>query len=252
MNPHACARLPFAKSAAAIALALAALGPLAPAHAEEAAAPASQPAAALKGDFLLLAEQTSMTAEQRAKLAETLHERETAIQAFNAQNEAKIRQLQKEMLAARETHNRESMLMLGKQHQSLEAARRDVADKYDKRIVGLMTKEQAQTWEGYKLSRALLRDLGKVNLSAEQGAAIRSRSEKTAAALVGTDDQSRNKIRAELRKSIESDVLTQAQRDELQKSVERRPAETPAGGAPTKPAAPDNPASSAPSPAKSN
>lgn len=213
--------------AAALLLALAAAAP-----AEEAPAPAASQPAPLKGEFLMLANETGMTPEQRAKLVETLRERDVAIQSFNAQNEARIRQLQKEMLSARETHNHESILSLSKEHQTLESARRGIADRYDQKIVGLMTREQARTWEGYKLSRALMKDLGRVSLTPEQNAAIRAKAEKTAEALTGADDRVRNKTRAELRKSIESEVLTQAQRDELGKSVEKRP--TDAATEPTK------------------
>jgi len=206
-----------------LALALLVAGPVL-AQEEGAEKPAKAEKAeksALRGEYAIMASECQLTDVQKAELEAALKAKSDAVAAWEEANRAKIEDLKKQMADAKEKGDKEARKRAGDEMKALKEQLSALEAEHGAKIAAILTPEQNQAWEGFKLYRGLMRRYAKAELDEGQKAKVRALANEAAKKMLAVEgagkeaEEAKNKIEQELKASVENDVLTAEQKEKL-------------------------------------
>ena len=206
-----------------LALALLVAGPVL-AQEEGAEKPAKAEKAeksALRGEYAIMASECQLTDVQKAELEAALKAKSDAVAAWEEANRAKIEDLKKQMADAKEKGDKEARKRAGDEMKALKEQLSALEAEHGAKIAAILTPEQNQAWEGFKLYRGLMRRYAKAELDEGQKAKVRALANEAAKKMLAVEgagkeaEEAKDKIEKDLKASVENDVLTAEQKEKL-------------------------------------
>lgn len=213
-----------------LALALLVAGPVL-AQEESAEKPAKAEKAeksALRGEYAIMASVCQMTDAQKAELEVAVKAKSDAVAAWEDANRAKIEDLKKQQADAKEKGDKEARKRVGDEMKALKEQLSALEAEHGAKIAAILTPEQCQAWEGFKIYRGLMRRYGKAELDDAQKTRVREMANEAAKKMLAVEgagkeaEEAKNKIEQELKASVENDVLTAEQKEKM-KPVAKEP-----------------------------
>ena len=215
-----------------LALALLAAGPVLaqeegaekPAKAEKAAKEpkAGKPAKSeVRGEYAIMASVCEFTDAQKAEVEAALKAKSEAAAAWEDANRAKLGDLKKQMADAKEKGDKEALKRAGTEMKALMEQLSALEAEHGAKIAAVLTPEQCQAWEGFKLYRALMRRYSKAELDEGQKAKVRALANEAAKKMLAVEgagkeaEEAKDKIEQDLKASVENDVLTAEQKEKM-------------------------------------
>ncbi len=205
---------------AALALAAPALA------AEEVAGEApAKAASALRGEYAIMASECGLDDAQKAALEAAVVAKEEALKAGKEKADA----LKEDLANAKEAGDEEAVKQIGEEMKTLRARQGAIETQQQAKILGILTSEQRERWEGFCLWRDLMRQYRRAELADEQKAQARALANQAASetlAVQGDEEEARKAreaIQKNLRAYIETEILTAEQRKKMQ-SAPKAPA----------------------------
>ena len=205
-----------------------------PAKAEKAAKAPKAEKSALRGEYAIMASVCQMTDVQKTQLEAALKAKSDALAAWEEANKAKLEDMKKQQADAKEKGDKEALKRVGEETKALKEQLSALEAEHSTKIAAILTAEQCQMWEGFKLYRALMGRYSKAELDEGQKAKVRTLANEAAKkmqAVTGTGkeaENAKNQIEKELKASVENDVLTAEQKEKM-KPAAKAPKEEKAG-----------------------
>ena len=224
-----------------LALALLAAGPVLaqeegaekPAKAKKGEKAPKAEKSALRGEYAIMASECQMTDVQKAELEAALKAKSDALAAWEEANKAKIEDLKKQQADAKEKGDKEAQKRVGDETKALKEQLSALEAERSAKIAAVLTSEQRQMWEGFKLYRALMGRYSKAELDEGQKAKVRTlanEASKKMQAVTGAGkeaEQAKDTIEQELKASVENDVLTAEQKEKMKPAAKEPKKKTP-------------------------
>ena len=192
-----------------------------PAKAEKAAKAPKAGKSALRGEYAIMASECQMTDVQKAQLEAALKAKSDALAAWEEANKAKIEDLKKQQADAKEKGDKEALKRVGEETKALKEQLSALEAEHGAKVAAVLTAEQCQMWEGFKLYRALMGRYSKAELDEGQKAKVRTLANEAAKkmlAVTGADKEAKEakgKVEKDLKASVENDVLTAEQKEKM-------------------------------------
>jgi Spy/CpxP family protein refolding chaperone len=193
---------------------------------------------ALRGEYAIMASECQFTDAQKAQLEVAVTAKIDSSWTWGGVNRAKIVDLEKQMADAKEKGDKEAQKRVGEEMKALKEQLHALKFEHNAKIAAILTPEQCQVWEGFKLYRALMGRYSKAELDEGQKAKVRvlaNEAAKKMLAVTGAGkeaEEAKDKIEKDLEASVENDVLTAEQKEKLnapkapkEKAEERAPKE---------------------------
>jgi len=214
--------------------------------AEKAAKEPKAEKSALRGEYAIMVSECQMTDVQKEQLEAALKAKSDALAAWEEANKAKIEDLKKQQADAKEKGDKEAQKRVGDETKALKEQLSALEAEHGAKIAAVLTSEQCQMWEGFKLYRALMGRYAKAELDEGQKAKVRGLANEAAKKMLAVEgagkeaEEAKDKIEQELKGSVENDVLTAEQKEKLnapkapkekaeEKAEEKAPKEEKAG-----------------------
>jgi hypothetical protein len=232
---YPCARIAWAFLAAALLTVLPAVAPLS--AAEKAETSEAKPAAKaeakpaekgetpeLTGEHAVMAREVNLTEKQKKQVAETVAEANEALAAWRQANLAKIESTNASLMKARQAGDREALREALADAQPLFRERHTIQQKYQKKIMDVLTDKQEVQWLGFVLWRTLTGQAKALDLTPEQSDQARALSDAAAKQLLDLPDEGEatpadaraaQTIQKDLVDQFVQEVLTDTQRETL-------------------------------------
>ena len=172
---------------------------------------------ALRGEYAIMASVCQMTDAQKAELEAVLKVKNDTLTALEEEN----RNQKKRMVEAEENGDKELQERIREEGKALKDRLLAIEADYRAKIAAVLTPEQGQAWEGFKLYRALMRRYSKAELDGGQKAKVRALANEAAKKMLAVEgagkeaEEAKNKIEQELKASVENDVLTAEQKEKM-------------------------------------
>jgi len=214
-----------------LALALLVAAPVL-AQEEGAEKPEKAEKSALRGEYAIMASVCRMTDAQKAQLEAATKAKSAALAAWEDVNRAKIEDLKKQQADAKEKGDKEARKRVGDEMKALKEQLSALEAEHGAQIAAILTPEQCQAWEGFKLYRGLMWRCRKAELDEGQKAKVRGLANEAAKKMLAVTgagkeaEEARNKIEQELKASVENDVLTAEQKEKIKPAAKQPKAET--------------------------
>ena len=189
-----------------------------PAKAKKAAKESKAEKSALRGEYAIMASECQMTDVQKAELEAALKAKSDALAAWEEANKAKIEDLKKQQADAKEKGDKEAQKRVGDEVKALKEQLSALETERSAKIAAVLTSEQCQMWEGFKLYRALMGRYAKAELDEGQKAKVRALANEAAKkmlAVTGADKEAKGQVEKDLKASVENDVLTAEQKEKM-------------------------------------
>ncbi|MGB2797209.1 MAG: hypothetical protein WBD52_03580 [Phycisphaerae bacterium] len=192
-----------------------------PAKAEKAAKGPKAEKSALRGEYAIMASVCQFTDAQKAQVEVALKAKSDAVAAWEEANRAKIEDLKKQMADAKEKSDKEAQKRAGEEMKALKEQLSALEAEHGAKIAAILTPEQCQAWEGFKLYRGLMGRYSKAELDEGQKAKVRALANEAAKKMLAVEgagkeaEDAKNKIEQELKASVENDVLTAEQKEKM-------------------------------------
>jgi len=182
-------------------------------------------ASALRGEYGIMASVLKFDDAQKAKLIEVVKANKTAEQEWAASADGqKMQELSKAYAEARKGDDKEKAKSLSTQLKALKESRAKLATAGKERVMAVLSDEQKTAWAAFGLQRTAMRRYKRLNLTEDQ---LKQVTELCAEAVknrpAGTDRKALAAANKKLMGDIAEKVLTDAQREELKKPVEKQP-----------------------------
>lgn len=177
----------------------------------------------LTGDYIDMAKQCRLSADQQDKIVKLLKAKDVAVKQWEHRNQKRIEYLRDEINEAEDAKDKE------KERKKLERfmqGRDKVAMQYDMRAYRVLTREQLQQWYEYKLWQLIDADLRLVTppLSKDQNAEAKEITARYANRIpAGTQLDKQPGIKMTVHKEIYGKVLTKDQKKSFQQMMQSRP-----------------------------
>jgi Spy/CpxP family protein refolding chaperone len=171
----------------------------------------------LRGEYAIMAGECEMTDAQKAELEAALKAKSDALAA----NKTKLEDLRKQQADAKEQGDKEAQKRVGDEMKALKEQLSALEAEHNAKIATVLTPEQCQAWEGFKLYRGLMRRYNKAELDEGQKAKVRGLANEAAKkmlAVAGAGKEAKDaksQIEQELKASVENDVLTAEQKEKI-------------------------------------
>lgn len=196
-------------------------------------APATQPEEEeidLPPYYMVLVKEVDMPEAQQKTLAAEVKKRTAAVEAWIKEHGDERKSLQTELVIAYKERDKENIALLKGKLAELNAQQRTLEKKLDAQVESVLTEKQRTAWEGYLLYDKVMGPFWDLKLDDDQKTRARNICLRSVASLmkVQTNKAEADKIYDELYKSIRERVLTQEQRDKLDKKPATAPATAPA------------------------
>jgi hypothetical protein len=168
-----------------------------------------------------MASECQMTDVQKAELEAALKAKSDAVAAWEEANKAKIEDLKKQQADAKEKGDKEAQKRVGEETKALKEQLSALEAERSVKIAAVLTSEQCQMWEGFKLYRALMGRYSKAELDEGQKAKVRALANEAAKKMLAVEgagkeaEDAKDKIEKDLKASVENDVLTAEQKEKL-------------------------------------
>jgi len=181
-----------------------------------------------RGEYAIMASVCQMTDVQKAQLEAALKAKSDALTAWEEANRAKIEDLKKQQADAKEKGDKEAQKRVGEGMKALKEQLSALEAEHGAKIAAILTPEQCQAWEGFKIYRGLMRRYAKAELDEGQKAEVRALANEAAKKMLAVEgagkeaEDAKNKIEQELKASVENDVLTAEQKEKM-KSAAKEP-----------------------------
>lgn len=187
------------------------------------------PQDALRGEYAIMAAECKLTPEQQETLKAKVAARRDAQEAWMKANGSKLEALQEAVKQPKDPNDKEAVQRAAEQLKALEADRLKIQATFEADLRAMMTPEQRQDWEAFKLYRPMMARYKKLNLAEGQVQKIRDAAAAAAKELAEAkgDEKAamgaKTEIVAKLRKTVEETILTAEQREVLNKSGPLKP-----------------------------
>ena len=162
-----------------------------------------------------------MTDAQKAALEAAVKAKSDALAAWEEANRAKIVDLEKQQADAKEKGDKVALKRIGEEVKALWEQFFALRADHSAKIVAILTPEQRQVWEEFKLYFGLMRHYAKAELDEGQQAKVRALANEAARKMLAVTgagkeaEDAKNKIEQELKASVENDVLTAEQKGKV-------------------------------------
>lgn len=164
----------------------------------------------------VLASEVKLTDEQKAKLAEKVASAQAALSKWDKDNAARRDAAVAELEKTREGSDPAAIDAAMFKVQAIRAEREKAEADQQAAVLAVLTGEQKNSWEGYKLYAGLLSVFGKFDLDLNQMDKVRAMSNAAAKDLAGaTDEAARADGRKKLMTAVIAEVLSDRQRDQI-------------------------------------
>lgn len=195
--------------------------------------PRPRPKDRLAGILAAIDKALDLNEEKLGQVEQVLRTHGQAMKNWQSENGEDLRDIQKDLAAAREAKDRDKYRALAKKREQLMAGMREIQAELPKRLGDVLTAEQIKkimplldprrrNREGDPLQN-IMRALGRLNLTDDQRAAVRKiMADFKKAAAEAKDPAARAKLSAAAAKKIVETVLTDRQRAALAKMKDRR------------------------------
>jgi len=187
------------------------------------------PQDALRGEYAIMAAECKLTPEQQETLKAKVAARRDAQEAWMKANGSKLEALQEAVKQPKDPNDKEAVQRAAEQLKALEADRLKIQATFEADLRAMMTPEQRQDWEAFKLYRPMMARYKKLNLAEGQVQKIRDAAAAAAKELAEAkgDEKAamgaKTEIVAKLRKTVEETILTAEQREALNKPSPPKP-----------------------------
>jgi Spy/CpxP family protein refolding chaperone len=201
-----------------------------PAAGEKAPPKAKGPQDALRGEYAIMAAECKLTPEQQETLKAKIAARREALEAWMKAYGSKFESLQEAVKQPKDPNNKEAIQRDAEELKTLEANHLKIQTTFEADLRAMMTPEQRQDWEAFKLYRPMMARYKKLNLVDGQVQKIKDAAAAAAKELAAVKDDdkaaagAKSEVQAKLRKTIEETILTAEQREVLNKSGPPKPA----------------------------
>jgi len=209
-----------------LALALLVAAPVL-AQEEGAEKPEKAEKSALRGEYAIMASVCRMTDAQKAELEAAVKAKSAAVAAWEDGNRAKIEDLKKQQADAKEKGDKEAQKRAVEGMKALKEQLSALEAEHGAKIAAILTPEQCQAWEGFKLYRGLMWRCRKAELDEGQKAKVRGLANEAAKKMLAVEgagkeaEEARNKIEQALKASVENDVLTAEQKEKMKPAAKQ-------------------------------
>jgi hypothetical protein len=179
-----------------------------------ASAPAKDKAGtvALSDQVATMTKELSLSDADAAKIKAKVEQTTAAVDKWDKDNADKL----KELRAAKKGDDQAAADKAGTDAKALQQERAKILADGEIEVELVLTAEQRTAWQGYKLSLLAKRQLGKLTLTDDQVAQVRTMCNDAAKQMASaTEDKAKNKARKQLMADIQAKVLTDAQREQL-------------------------------------
>jgi len=173
---------------------------------------------AVEAEAALMVAECKLTAEQQATLKEKVKAKIDALEEWLKANGEKLKAAQDAAKAARSGADAAAKKKAGDDLKALEAARDQALAQADTAVLAVLTAEQKEAWDGFKLYQTTIARYKKANPSEEQIAKIKAVCAAGAKELASVQDddrkakQAKSAVPLKLRFAIEEAILTAEQR----------------------------------------
>lgn len=173
-------------------------------------------APALRGEHARMAAIVGLSQDQQARILQLLEGKSQARKQWQKDNAEQLQTLKQAARQARADKNKEEMKKVSAQVKQLNAARKQIDEKYEAEIQAALTAEQRKTWAEHQASAKYLRRFGKANLTEAQEVQMKQIvSEMLGKIGQAGDRKARSAAEKELRGKLMA-VLTDQQKAQLQ------------------------------------
>jgi Spy/CpxP family protein refolding chaperone len=176
---------------------------------------------AVEAEAVQMVAECKLTAEQQATLKEKVKAKTDALEEWLKANGEKLKAAQDAAKAARSGADAAAKKKAGDDLKALEAARDQALAQADTAVLAVLTAQQKEAWDGFKLYQTTIARYKKANLAEEQIAKIKAvcaAGAKELASVEGDDrkaKQAKSAVPLKLRFAIEEAILTAEQRATL-------------------------------------
>ncbi len=170
--------------------------------------------AALRGEYAIMANVVGMSEQQRNRFAEKLTARNKAMAECKKKNAEKMKQLSRAMKQAKADNDEEKIKELKAGMKELKQEQKQVSEKCKAEMMSVLTPQQRNEWEGFKVYRKLMRKYGKLELTDRQKTKVRSICKEYGEKLNSASPKEQKQITQQIRERAEQ-VLTEEQRAAL-------------------------------------
>jgi Spy/CpxP family protein refolding chaperone len=185
------------------------------------------PQDALRGEYAIMAAECKLTPDQQETLKAKIAARRDALEAWMKAHGSRFESLQEAVKQPKDPNNKEAIQRDAEELKILEADHLKIQTTFDADVRAMMTPEQRQDWEAFKLYRPMMARYKKLNLVEGQVQKIKDAAAAAAKELaeVKGDEQAaaKSEVQAKLRKTVEETILTAEQREVLNKSGPLKP-----------------------------
>jgi Spy/CpxP family protein refolding chaperone len=196
---------------------------------EKAAPKEKGPKDALRGEYAIMAAECKLTPEQQETLKAKVAARRDALEAWMKAHGSKFESLQEAVKQPKDPNDKEAIQRDAEELKTLEADHLKIQTTFEADLRAMMTPEQRQDWEAFKLYRPMMGRYKKLNLVEGQVQKIKdatAAAAKELAEVKGDDNAAagaKSEVQTKLRKTIEETILTAEQREALNKSGPPKP-----------------------------
>jgi len=198
----------------------------------------------LTGRNATLAREAGLKPKQKKQLARTVAEAGQAMVKWQEENREAIQAANKALSAARQAGDREAMQQAMTDARPLMEARRAVRQKYEQKIMDLLTPTQEARWLGYVLYDQMVRQAEVLGMSEKQKTKTRALCDATGKKLAALppptettpeDSQKAARLQQSMINQFVNEILTDDQREQLRPSGAAPPTGAPgeSSGKPT-------------------
>jgi Spy/CpxP family protein refolding chaperone len=164
----------------------------------------------------VLAAEVKLADDQKAKLNDKVASAQAALAKWDKDNAARRDAATAELEKTREGADVAAIDAAMFKVQAIRAEREKAEADQQNDVLAVLTPEQKNTWEGYRLYAGLLSIFGKFDLDLNQMDKVRGMGNAAAKELAGaTDEAARADGRKKLMNAVIAEVLTERQRDQI-------------------------------------
>ncbi len=180
---------------------------------EGAEKPAKAEKSALRGEYAIMGSVCRMTDAQKAQLEVAAKAKSDAVAAWEDGNRAKIEDLKKQMADAKEKGDKEARKRAGDGMKALKEQLSALEAEHSAKIAAILTPEQYQAWEGFKIYRGLMRHYRKAELDGGQKAKVRALANEAAKKMLAVEGAGKEAEEAKNKMRRQATICTGANRE---------------------------------------
>jgi ribulokinase len=165
-----------------------------------------------------------------AYLTEKAQALTATLKDWDTKNKEKIDKLVADQKAARQAKDKAALKQISADLATARSERVALEKAGRKEIMDLLTPEQQQAWTLYQLQNSVLKQFARAKLTDEQVAKIKDlcvAAQQEMAAVPADDAKGHAKVKAKLIKSVQEQVLTDAQREAMKAAPKNKAADKP-------------------------